>query len=387
MSMVNHPFLAWFYWNPPRDLFTIPYIDHPVRIYGICFVAGFIIGYFLLAAMYKQKILYANTIKERDIFSWDALIKYLQVAFDKPEHKIAPLVQKLDKKTRSEIMQLKCHQAPCSRLKAAILQSINDSPVKFTRAILEELFPEAIVTAKQWGYILTDKLTWFVVLGTIIGARLGDVFFYDWPYYKDNLLRIFMVWNGGLASHGGVIGVFIAVYIYYRWVLKPFPEITFIGLLDMLVVPSGLAAFFIRIGNFFNQEILGPETHMPWGIVFGNPIDGGPVVPRHPTQLYEALVYLSIFFVTLFLWNTRFTKLKPGFLCGLFFVLVFGSRFLIEFIKMPQSLLIDESFLQMGQYLSIPFVIFGLCLMAFGQKWNECIPKGVQKSEFEPPWV
>lgn len=372
MSMVDHPFIAWLYWNPSRDLFTIPFLDHPVRIYGVCFVTGFIIGYFLLAAMFKQKILHANTITERDISSWSTLIKQLQLAFDRPEHKIAPLVQKLDKKARSEIQQLKCDQEPCPKLKAAILYSINNAPIKFTRATLEDLLPDAFITAKQWGYTLTDKLTWYVVLGTIIGARLGDVFFYDWPHYKDNLLRIFMVWKGGLASHGGVLGVFIAVYLYYRKVLKSFPEISFLNLLDMLVVPSGLAAFFIRIGNFFNQEILGPETHMPWGIIFGDPIDGSPAIPRHPTQLYEALIYLAIFFTTLFLWKTRFTKLKPGFLCGFFFVAVFGSRFLIEFIKMPQSQLIDESFLQMGQYLSIPFIVFGIWLMAFGRHWNAC---------------
>lgn len=368
--MIN--FLAWLYWNPPRNLFIIPYLNHPVTIYGVCFVTGFIIGYFLLAAMFKRKLLDAGTLRERDIQSWTALIQYLQIALDKPDYQAAPLLQKLDKKACGEILSLKCHQEPSQKLKSAILASINDSPVKFTRATLEELFPDALITAKQWGYNLTDKLTWYVVLGTIIGARLGDVFFYDWPYFKHHPLAIFMIWKGGLASHGGVLGVFIAVYLYYRWILKPFPEFSFITLLDMLVVPSGLVACFIRIGNFFNQEILGPESHLPWAIIFGDPIDGGPVIPRHPTQLYEAVIYLGIFIVMLILWQTRSTKLKPGFICGLFFIAVFGFRFLIEFIKEPQSQMIDESFLQMGQYLSIPFVLFGVSLMAFGQRWSEC---------------
>lgn len=368
--MFTHPILAWFYWNPPRDFFVIPFIDHPVKIYGVCFVAGFIISYFILAAMFKQKLLASSLLQERDIESWDALIKHLHAAADDPELKTTPLFEHLDKKNKAELLQLKCHQEPCQKLKSALLNSINHSTIKYSRDSLEKLLPDCLVTAKQWGYLLTDRLTWFVVLGTIIGARLGDVFFYDWPHYKDNLWRILMVWNGGLASHGGVIGIMIGVYLYYRWVLKPFPEFSFISLLDMIAVPSGLAACFIRIGNFFNQEILGPETRVPWAIIFGAPFDGSPAVPRHPTQLYEAAVYLMIFFLMSYLWKTRSTKFKPGTLCGILFICLFTFRFLLEFLKNPQSNLIDESFLQMGQYLSIPFILFGFALIKYGQKWS-----------------
>ena len=366
--MVHHPILAWLYWNPSRDLFTIPYINHPVRIYGVCFVAGFIISYFILAWMYKKKILQFSKIRERDIASWPLLIKQLQMAIDHEDHPAFSIVQKFDKKTRNEIMHMQCSQEPCNSLKTAILHALNDSPHKLTRARIEELFPQSLVTAGQWGFILTDRLTWFVVLGTIIGARLGDVLFYDWPRYKDNPIEIFMIWKGGLASHGGVIGVMLSVYLYYRTILKRFPEISFVGLLDLLAVPSGLVAFFIRIGNFFNQEILGPPTKMPWGIIFGDPIDYSPPIPRHPTQLYEAAFYLIVFIGLMYLWSTRYTKLRTGIISGLLFVAIFGFRFVIEFLKTPQSLIIDESFLQMGQYLSVPFILLGVYLIAYGQK-------------------
>lgn len=368
--MVIYPVIAWLYWNPPRDLFTIPFIDHPVRIYGVCFVTGFIISYFILAWMFKKKLLLTSKIQERDIASWSILVKHLQMAIDHSDHPAYFIVQKIDKKTRHEIMKLQCSQEPNNHLKSAILHALNESPLKLSRSRIEELFPQAIITATQWGYILTDRLTWFVVLGTIIGARLGDVLFYDWPRYQDNPIEIFMVWKGGLASHGGVLGVILGVYLYYRWVLKQFPEISFVGLMDLLAVPSGLVAFFIRIGNFFNQEILGPPTKKPWGIIFGDPVDFSPPIPRHPTQLYEAVFYLFVFALLMYLWTTRYSKLKTGILSGLLFVAIFGFRFLIEFIKTPQSLIIDETFLQMGQYLSIPFVILGLYLIAFGQKWE-----------------
>lgn len=210
---------------------------------------------------------------------------------------------------------------------------------------------------------LVDRLTWFVVAGTIIGARLGHVFFYDWPRYQHHLGDIFKVWEGGLASHGGAVGVLLALFLYQRMIRKNFPEFTYIALLDILVVPTAFVACCIRIGNFFNQEILGTPTTVPWAVIFGNPADGSPLEPRHPVQLYEAGVYLFTFFLLGYLWKYKSEKLRPGMLSGLFFILVFVSRFFLEFLKAPQSLMIDESFMQTGQYLSIPCIIFGIWLV------------------------
>lgn len=220
--------------------------------------------------------------------------------------------------------------------------------------------------AKQLSYMLVDRLTWFVVAGTIIGARLGHVLFYDWPRYQHDPISILKVWEGGLASHGGAIGVLIALYFYQRSIRKKFPEFSFIVLMDLIVVPTAFTAFCIRMGNFFNQEILGFPTTVPWGIIFGDPIDGGPIVPRHPVQLYEGFAYLCTFIFLWFYWNQKKDTLKKGTLSGLFFILVFGLRFLIEFFKTPQSLMFQEKFLQTGQYLSIPFIVLGFFLLF----WN-----------------
>lgn len=222
---------------------------------------------------------------------------------------------------------------------------------------------EALRSLNPLAYMLLDRLTWFVVGGTIIGARLGHVFFYDWPRYQNNLGDILKVWEGGLASHGGAVGVLIGLILYQRLIRKNFPEFTFITLLDLIVVPTAFTAFCIRMGNFFNQEILGSPSNVPWAVIFGDPIDGKEIAPRHPVQLYEAAVYLLTFFFLWFLWRKWRDDLKPGVLSGLFFIMVFGARFLIEFLKTPQSLMFKETFLQTGQYLSIPFILWGIILL------------------------
>lgn len=238
--------------------------------------------------------------------------------------------------------------------------------------ILVPMFTQRLAAAhrpnpKAIAYSLLDRLTWFAVAGIIIGARLGHVFFYEWPRYQNNLLDIFKVWNGGLASHGGVAGIMIALYLYQRSIRKQYPELNFIALLDMLAVPAPLASFCIRMGNFFNQEILGTPTNMPWAIIFGDPADGSPVQPVHPAQLYEAIAYLFTFIFLYVLWRRKGLSLRPGLMIGLMFILIFGSRFFVEFFKAHLSSVIDESFLQMGQYLSIPFVLGGIALCFYGK--------------------
>lgn len=202
-----------------------------------------------------------------------------------------------------------------------------------------------------------EQLTFYVIVGAIIGARLGDVIFYqNWADIARHPMSIISVWEGGLASHGGAVGMLIALWIFSRIKKIPFWTVA-----DFIVIPSAIGAACIRIGNFFNQEILGIPTTLPWGIIFLHPADGGPIVPRHPAQLYEAIWYLCVFVILLVYWK-KHPPFKPkGKLTGLFLLLVFGFRFLIEFIKVEQSTHHIE-YLTMGQWLSIPFFILGLYL-------------------------
>lgn len=201
-----------------------------------------------------------------------------------------------------------------------------------------------------------DSLFFYLIVATIVGARLGHVFFYGWDYYSQNLSEIFKVWHGGLASHGGAFGILIALYIHSILVTKR----SMVWTLDRVLVPIALVTFFIRMGNLMNSEIYGVETSLPWGVIFER---NGEIVAKHPTQIYEALAYLMTFGVLMYLyWRTN-SKNKPGLLMGTFFILMFSSRFIIEFIKENQEAFESEMALNMGQWLSIPFVLFGVFIV------------------------
>lgn len=224
--------------------------------------------------------------------------------------------------------------------------------------------------ANNLAYHFSDRLVWYVVLGTLIGARLGHVFFYDWDYYQAYPLEILMLRKGGLASHGGTIGVLAALFVFYKFNKKNYGNLSFVTLVDMISIPTAVTVCFIRIGNFINQEIVGIESSLPWAVLFENPSEGVIAVPRHPAQLYEAAVYLTTFFVLFPLWKRYCTKLKPGIISGLFFISIFGSRFFIEFIKLPYTTQPGEHLLNTAQYLSLPFVAFGIALLLWPQKIN-----------------
>ena len=205
---------------------------------------------------------------------------------------------------------------------------------------------------------VAERFTFYAMLGTIIGARLGDVLFYQsWSKTAKDPLSIIKVWEGGLASHGGAIGILIALYVLYLRLHKQF---SYLRLLDLVVVPTAFVAVCIRIGNFINQEILGTVSSVPWAVIFAHPADGSLPIPRHPVQLYEAGFYLLTFGVLMLLWKKW--RLQDGKIAGLFFVLIFGFRFIIEFFKEEQSSLIHTT-LTMGQYLSIPLIALGCFLL------------------------
>jgi len=197
-----------------------------------------------------------------------------------------------------------------------------------------------------------DSLFFYLIIATVVGSRLGHVFFYGWDYYSQNIGEIFMVWHGGLASHGGALGVIIAMFLHSKFVTKR----SVLWTLDRVIVPIALVASLIRTGNLMNSEIYGVETTLPWGVIFEQ---NGEIVAKHPTQIYEALAYLSVFAVLMYLyWKTN-SRNKPGLLLGTFFILMFSARLLIEFIKEDQEAFEAGMVLNMGQWLSIPFILFG----------------------------
>lgn len=206
-----------------------------------------------------------------------------------------------------------------------------------------------------------DNLLFYIVIGTIVGARLGHVFFYGWEYYSQHPIEILFVWQGGLASHGGVIGIFLALLVFS----KIYTKRNVFWVIDRVVIPTAIVAMLIRMGNLFNSEIYGVQTSLPWGFIFERNHE---TVPKHPTQLYEAIAYLITFFVVKhFYWKTD-AKNKTGFISGLFFIMVFTARFLIEFVKEDQEAFEAGMTFNMGQWLSIPFILGGIALIFMAQK-------------------
>jgi phosphatidylglycerol:prolipoprotein diacylglycerol transferase len=205
-----------------------------------------------------------------------------------------------------------------------------------------------------------DRLTVYVAIGTIVGARLGHCFFYEPSYYLAHPVEILKVWHGGLASHGAIIGNLIALWLFSRKEKKPL-----IWSIDRVVIVVALAGALIRLGNLMNSEIYGVETTLPWGFVF---LRNGETAPKHPTQIYEALAYLLTFGILMRVYWKNRGELRPGTLFGIFLIIVFGFRFLVEFIKEDQVAFEAAMKLNMGQLLSIPCVIAGIVLLVWSSR-------------------
>lgn len=218
-----------------------------------------------------------------------------------------------------------------------------------------------------------DPMLTYIVLSTLIGARLGHVLFYDWGYYQNHLLEIFLpittqpdggfsfVGFRGLASHGAAIGILLGIILYQR--NHPYKPLLWI--LDRLIIPTTLGAGFVRIGNFFNSEIVGNYTGNNFGVVFMN---RGETLARHPAQLYEAFGYFILFFTLRYLYKKGAGN-KQGYLLGVFMSVLFSIRFLVEFVKESQGGF--ETFLpalSTGQWLSIPLIIAGVVMVVSMRK-------------------
>lgn len=213
-------------------------------------------------------------------------------------------------------------------------------------------------------------LTWILV-GTVVGARLGHVIFYDPSYYLRNLDQVLAVWNGGLASHGAAIGIIIAMY----YLAKKHHNMNFWWLADRVVIPTAVGGAFIRTGNFFNSEIYGHETDAPWGIIFTNIPGPAGMIPRHPTMLYEALLCIIVFAVLWYIYKQYKTNPPEGSLFGMFLILLFSGRFFLEYTKIPQANFASDWMFNMGQLLSIPLVLIGIYIVVKMVNWNKMGPE------------
>lgn len=212
-----------------------------------------------------------------------------------------------------------------------------------------------------------EALFIYGIVGIFVGARLGHCFFYDFEYYSKNIIEIFLpikindlgeikfIGYAGLASHGGTIGLIISLYLYSKKY-----EIKYLKILDLIAIVAPLGAAFIRLANLMNSEMIGNPTTLPWAFIFKK-IDN---IPRHPAQLYEAISYLLIFIIVITTYKTKNIKLGNGFLFGLAITLIFMMRMLIEFVKLNQVEFEEGMTLNMGQILSIPFIIIGIFFMA-----------------------
>lgn len=233
--------------------------------------------------------------------------------------------------------------------------------------IVAKMFKHEGAPEKWLGVLLT-----YVVVATIVGSRLGHVFFYQWDYYSQHLDEIFKIWEGGLASHGGTIGNIIAILLFSWFVTKKNPSWTF----DKLVVPVALVGGLIRLGNLMNSEIYGGVTDLPWGFIF---VRDGQTLPMHPTQIYEALCYFALFGLLMWMYWKKNAQERPWLITGVFFIGIFLPRFLIEYVKNVQVgkefEMIAEYGINMGQLLSIPFIIIGIVMVVYAmvkprQQWS-----------------
>jgi prolipoprotein diacylglyceryl transferase len=206
-----------------------------------------------------------------------------------------------------------------------------------------------------------DSVVLYGALATIIGARLGHCLFYDPVHYLSHPLEILKFRDGGMASHGAAVGLLLGLWLFSRKY-----KIPYIWSLDRIMVPVAIGGAFVRLGNLFNSEIYGGPTDMPWGFIF---VRAGETVPKHPTQIYEALCYLITFAILAWLYYRRDEGRKhQGLMFGVGLIGVFLSRFFIEFIKNPQEKFEVGMALDMGQWLSIPFILLGIAMIIMAYK-------------------
>ena len=252
------------------------------------------------------------------------------------------------------------------------------SGIWFTLLIVQKLFKHENLP-EAW----LDKLFIYTVVGAIVGARLGHCFFYEWQilpepvtilgitfdygnHYLSHPWELLYIWRGGLASHGGAIGILIAMYFFNKNVSKK----GYIWIFDRLVIGVAICGACIRFGNLMNSEIYGSPTSLPWGFLF---VRAGETQPMHPTQIYEMIYCLVTFAILWWMYWKKEAYKKTGLIFGVFLIGIFGSRFVLEFIKNNQEVFESNLSLNMGQILSLPFIIWGIWLII--RSFKTSLPK------------
>lgn len=395
--------LSWIVWDPNRDAVALPLLGHSIGWYGILFALGFLCGYYLLFYFVRRFLISHPQFNISDV-SWKHFLETMRCKEATMScNLIRDIFFRLDRDTQKAVVRLPItggidtgikmkvtdelnalleddefftrHSFPEGREDIKLVQFLKERLSGRTinllrrRLFMEEIFSTGFIPLRKRTAVFCERLAVYVMVGTVIGARLGHVLFYEplGALLKDPLM-VFRTWEGGLASHGGVVGILVALCLFFWRCRKLYPMFNFVRLIDFLVVPSLCAAVFIRIGNFFNQEILGKVSTKPWAVVFLHPADGSLPVPRHPAQLYEAAFYLTAFAGFLWIWRRNMFSWKIGKISGLFFIVVFSFRFAIEFLKEVQSVHIPMGGnFMMGQYLSVPLIALGTLLLLGGR--------------------
>lgn len=374
--------LGYLYWDPSRYMFdySLPILHRPILWYGFFFALGFFLGYFMLRYLLTTYLFSKPFFTKEDVLAPHIVAKIAKerkeagFSKDKELQDYSSWQQKSawqvfwsgylnnvidNKKTQSLKPSKKNPFLQYMKLLPAHTQELLEK-----RFYLEALFVPGLGTIPQKAKFISEKIAFACIVGAVIGARLGDVLFYQsWDRIASDPLQILRIWEGGLASHGGAIGVMIALYIFSKNNECQTTGLSFLRILDLIAIPTALVGAMIRIGNFMNQEILGTKTTVPWAVIFGHPADGSVPTPRHPVQMYESICYLLLFIGLISFWKKWFQLRKEGRLFGLFLSLLFSFRFLLEYMKIEQSeYLTQGSILTMGQYLSIPFILVGVFL-------------------------
>lgn len=375
---------AWIRWNVDRELFHIPYFHLSVGWYGVLFAIGFLIGYYLFIYLCRRLAFLNPHLLETDL-NWNVWEREIsshpeiraifgEKLFETSDRKalLAWLNEQAIEKGRFD-RQLFFDKRKTSRFLCSVKRFFKSrlSPEDYLRLkrrlSVEELFGPEIINTKKKVVSIADRFLIYLVIATVVGARGGHIFFYeDWTVCYRDPLFIFRVWEGGLASHGGVLAVLVTIFFFYRFVFRRyFPHITPLMVFDTVGICTVIEGFFIRMGNFFNQEIVGIPTNVPWAIIFSTPMNEVGGMPRHPAQLYEAFFYLIFGCMMFYYWRSNFMRIKPGRIGGICLFGAFLFRFFVEGLKPEQSQLFSGSshFLLMGQYLSIPLVFLGIVMI------------------------
>lgn len=377
------------YWNPARISFTIPWVHCPVTWYGVLFACGLVLGHRLFSVIFRYYLHLYPQFSLGDLIGEGLSFDHLTISAKKTLSRCAQMQpiyqdwlkgQPREKKTLLHLLNQWLEELPTGiaglapaffshRLTRFLTPFFTPSMERRVRnrLQLETAFPSNLRTLREKRLRFTDILSLYLTLGAIIGARIGHLIFYESPLiYLKHPLQVFKIWEGGLASHGGILGALIALTLFLHHMRREEHYLSLPRVCDLLVLPSLILSVLIRIGNFMNQEILGKSTTLPWGVTFGNPVDHLSLWPQHPVQLYEATWYLLTFCFFFLMFSRWFFPV--GRLSGLFFLSLFSFRWAIEYLKQEQSALLSHHLITMGQWLSIPCVLFGLVLLYWGRR-------------------